>query len=72
MRGTMLDNFCVEPRKATFILWGVVRMGTASFGPFPMDNSSRFTAVEPTKTHQNGGIYENRSFQEAENNKHLF
>ena len=47
-------------------------MSTASFGPSPMENPSAFTAVEPTKLHKNGGIYENRSFQETENDKHLF
>lgn len=47
-------------------------MNTASFGPSPMENPSSITAVEPTKNHKNGGIYENRSFQEAENDKHIF
>ena len=47
-------------------------MNTASFGRSLSDNPFIFTAVEPRKNFKIGGSYENRSFQEAENDKHLF
>lgn len=51
-QGTMLGNFRVEPRKTTFICWGVVRMSTPSFGLSPSENPSSFPADEPTKLHK--------------------
>lgn len=47
-------------------------MNTVSFGRSLSKNPSTFAAVEPKKVFKSGGIYENRSFQEAENDKHLF